>query len=111
MYRRDVRQHLGTRLVVKSDPVPLREFPEEEEPERDVLGSRAEHRVAGHSQCSGAVAVDGYRSKGLESDFRHEVGDVNCLVSTEAPRLKFGLHGVLCCESLCLGSVADQSPS
>ncbi|CAB1109465.1 unnamed protein product [Ectocarpus sp. CCAP 1310/34] len=36
---------------------------------------------------------------------------MDCLASTEAQRLKFGLHGVLCCESLCLGSVADQSPS
>ncbi|CAB1103356.1 unnamed protein product [Ectocarpus sp. CCAP 1310/34] len=33
------------------------------------------------------------------------------LASTEAQRSKFGLHGFLCCESLCLGSVADQSPS
>ncbi|CAB1100681.1 unnamed protein product [Ectocarpus sp. CCAP 1310/34] len=36
---------------------------------------------------------------------------MDCLASTEAHRLEFGLDGVLCCESLCLGSVADQSPS
>ncbi|CAB1103838.1 unnamed protein product [Ectocarpus sp. CCAP 1310/34] len=36
---------------------------------------------------------------------------LDCLASTEAQRLEFGLHGVLCCESLCLGSEADQSPS